>query len=58
MAEYRLYCFAQSGNAYKPALMLALCGADWEPRFVDFFNGETRTPEYRAENEMGEKFCW
>jgi len=54
MAEYRLYCFAQSGNAYKSALMLALCGADWEPRFVDFFNGETRTPEYRAVNEMGE----
>jgi glutathione S-transferase len=54
MAEYRLYCFAQSGNAYKSALMLALCGADWEPRFVDFFNGETRTPQYRAINEMGE----
>ena len=54
MAEYRLYCFAQSGNAYKPALMLALAGADWAPRFVDFFNGETRTPEYRAVNEMGE----
>jgi glutathione S-transferase len=35
MAEYRLHCFAQSGNAYKAALMLALCGADWEPRFVD-----------------------
>jgi len=54
MAEYILYCFAQSGNAYKPALMLALCGADWAPRYVDFFNGETRTPEYRAINEMGE----
>ena len=54
MAEYRLYCFAQSGNAYKAALMLQLCGADWEPRFVDFFNGETRTPEYRAINVMGE----
>jgi glutathione S-transferase len=54
MAEYRLYCFAQSGNAYKAALMLALCGADWEPRFVDFFNGETRKPEYRAINVMGE----
>ena len=48
MAEFTLYCFAQSGNAYKAALMLNLCGADWEPRFVDFFNGETRTPEYRA----------
>jgi glutathione S-transferase len=54
MAEYRLYCFAQSGNAYKAALMLNLCGAAWEPRFVDYFNGETRTPAYRAINEMGE----
>jgi glutathione S-transferase len=36
-------------------LMLQLCGAKWEPRFVDFFNGETRTAEYRANiNEMGE----
>lgn len=52
---FTLYCFAQSGNAYKAALMLQLCGADWKPRFVDFFNGETRTPEYRAQvNEMGE----
>ena len=55
MAEYTLYCFAQSGNAYKAALMLALCRADWAPRHVDFFNGETRTPEYRSNvNEMGE----
>jgi glutathione S-transferase len=50
-----LYCFAQSGNAFKVALMLQLCGAKWEPRFVDFFNGETRTAGYRANiNEMGE----
>ncbi len=54
MAEYRLYCFAQSGNAYKAALMLQLCEADWEPRFVDYFSGETHTPEYRAINVMGE----
>ena len=54
MAEYRLYCFAQSGNAYKAALMLSLCGADWEARFVDFFNGATRTQEFRQINEMGE----
>ena len=54
MADYRLYCFAQSGNAYKAALMLQLCGADWEPRFVDFFHGEQRTPEFRQLNEMGE----
>jgi len=54
MADYTLYCFAQSGNAYKPALALALAGADWAPRFVDYFNGETRTPEYRKINVMGE----
>lgn len=54
MAEYTLYGFAQSGNAYKPALMLELAGADWAPRFVDYFGGETRTPEYRAINVMGE----
>jgi glutathione S-transferase len=54
-SEFALYCFAQSGNAYKAALMLNLCGAKWTPRFVDFFNGETRTPEYRKNvNEMGE----
>ena len=54
MAEYTLYCFAQSGHAYKPALMLALCGADWQPRFVDYFGGETRSAAFRAVNEMGE----
>jgi len=54
MADYVLHCFAQSGNAYKAALALALAGADWEPRFVDYFGGETRTPEYRALNLMGE----
>jgi glutathione S-transferase len=56
MAEYQLYCFAQSGNAYRVALMLNLIGAEWEPIFVDFFaKGEPRTPEYRANiNEMGE----
>ena len=53
--DFTLYCFAQSGNAYKAALMLQLCGAKWKPRFVDFFGGETRTAEYRANiNEMGE----
>jgi len=54
MAGYTLYCFAQSGNAYKAALALELAGADWSPRFVDYFNGETRTPAYRAINVMGE----
>ena len=56
MAEYQLYCFAQSGNAYRCALMLNLIRADWEPVWVDFFGkGEPRTPQYRGNvNEMGE----
>jgi glutathione S-transferase len=56
VAEYQLYCFAQSGNAYRAALMLNLIGADWEPEFVDFFaSGVQRSPEFRgAINEMGE----
>ncbi len=54
MAEYTLHCFAQSGNAYKVALALELAGADWEPAWVDFFNGGHKTPEYLAINEMAE----
>lgn len=56
MAEFELYCFAQSGNAYRAALMLNLIGADWRPIFVDFFAaGIQRTAEYRSTiNEMGE----
>lgn len=55
MADYQLYCFAESGNAYKVALMLELCRLRWKPIWVDFFNGETRTADYRRTvNEMGE----
>ena len=56
MSKYQLYCFAQSGNAYRAALMLNLIGADWQPLWVDFFaGGVTRKPQYREEvNEMGE----
>jgi glutathione S-transferase len=50
----KLYCFGESGNAYKAALTMELAGCDWEPVFVDFFNGETRTPAFRAINVMGE----
>ncbi len=54
--EFQLYCFAQSGNAYRVALMLNLIGAEWQPVWVDFFAGaESRTPKFRTEvNEMGE----
>jgi glutathione S-transferase len=56
MPEYQLHCFAQSGNAYRVALMLNLIGADWSPVFVDFFKaGESRSVKFRTEvNEMGE----
>lgn len=55
MAEFKLYCFPQSGNAYKAGLCLNLVGADWEPIAVDYFGGETRTKEWRETvNEMGE----
>ena len=50
----KLYCFGESGNAYKCALALTFADMDWEPIYVDFFNGGARTPEFRAINEMGE----
>jgi len=49
-----LYCFGESGNAYKAALALTLAGVDWTPRHVDFFAGEARGPDFRKINPMGE----
>lgn len=49
-----LYCFGESGNAYKAALTMTLAGYDWQPRYVDFFGGEARSPEFLALNPMGE----
>lgn len=49
-----LFCFGESGNAYKAALTMQLAGYDWAPRFVDFFGGETRGAAFRAINPMGE----
>lgn len=54
MAEFTLHCFSESGNAYKAALMLELCEADWQARKVKFFAGVTRGPEFREMNVMGE----
>ena len=51
----KLYCFGESGNAYKAALALELSGLPWQPLFVDFFAGEARSEAYKANiNEMGE----
>ncbi len=55
MSRYRLYSFAESGCSYKVALMLSLCGQDFEAVKVDFYGGETRTEHFRDQiNEMGE----
>ncbi|MCB6179248.1 glutathione S-transferase N-terminal domain-containing protein [Rhodobacter sp. Har01] len=50
----KLYCFGESGNAYKCALAMTLADMPWQPVFVDFFRGETRTLEFRKLNPMGE----
>src|SRR5690606_4309450 len=50
----QLYCFGESGNAYKCALALEMTGTSWQPVHVDFFDGGTRTPEFHKLNPMGE----
>jgi glutathione S-transferase len=53
--RYRLHYFPESGNSYKLALMLTLCGQSFEPVWTDFGGGITRTAEWRARvNAMGE----
>jgi glutathione S-transferase len=55
MSVYRLHYFPESGNSYKLALMLTLCGRSFEPVWTDFGGGVTRTTEWRRSvNEMGE----
>ena len=52
MAEYQLYCFAQSGNAYRAALMLNLIGADWQLVYVDFFKAGRRARQSTVPRSM------
>ncbi|AHF83089.1 glutathione S-transferase [Rhizobium leguminosarum bv. trifolii WSM1689] len=55
MPDFKLHCFALSGNCYKVALFFALAGIKWESIFVDYLGGETRTEEWRKTiNEQGE----
>lgn len=49
-----LYAHWRSGNCYKPALMMALCGQDFDYRQVDLTGGEQRRPDYHAINRFGE----
>lgn len=51
----QLHCFCQSGNAFKVAFLLRALNLPWQPVFVDFMNGITRTSEWRdSHNAMGE----
>jgi glutathione S-transferase len=55
MPKYRLHYFPESGNSYKLALMLTLCGEAFEGVWTDFGGGATRTAEWRRDvNPMGE----
>ncbi len=55
MTTYRLHYFPESGNSYKLALMLTLCGQEFEPIWTDFGGGVTRTAAWRESvNELGE----
>jgi len=55
MTAYRLHYFPESGNSYKLALMLTLCGQGFDPIWTDFAGGVTRTTQWRESvNAMGE----
>ena len=55
MPHYRLHYFPESGNSYKLALMLTLCGQTFEPVWTDFGSGITWSAQWRKTvNPMGE----
>ena len=55
MTKPILYCFGESGNAYRAALCMTLLKIDYEQKFVDFFKGEARSETFLKEvNPMGE----
>ena len=52
---YRLHGFCQSGNTFKVAFFLRVIEQPWEPVFVDYMHGVTRTEAWREQaNAMGE----
>jgi glutathione S-transferase len=52
---YRLHGFCQSGNTFKVAFLLRALRQPWEPVFVAYMNGVTRSDAWRDDaNEMGE----
>jgi glutathione S-transferase len=50
----RLYDYAASANCFKPRLLLALVGREYERVPVDIFAGETLTDDYAALNPARE----
>jgi glutathione S-transferase len=50
----RLYDYAASANCYKPRLLLALLGREYERVAVDIFAGDTLTDDYAALNPARE----
>ena len=49
----RLYDNRLSGNGYKPRLLLAHLGTDYEHVEIDILKGESRTPTFLAKNPNG-----
>ena len=50
---FRLYDNHLSGNGYKPRLLLAHLGREYDHVEVDILKGESRTPEFLARNPNG-----
>jgi glutathione S-transferase len=50
----RLYDYAASGNCYKPRLLLALLGREYERVPIDIFAGDTLSEEYAGLNPARE----
>lgn len=50
----RLYDYSASGNCYKPRLLLALLGREYERVPIDIFGGDTLTDAYAALNPARE----
>src|SRR4051812_11977166 len=50
---FTLYSMQNSGNCYKPRLLMHLLGIDFKLVDVDSGSGETRAPEFLALNPNG-----
>jgi len=49
----RIYGMTDSGNCYKPRLLMAMLGRPFEHVEINSRDGSTRTPEYLAKNANG-----